>query len=292
MTAERLNFHNSPNLLGQYLRALLAKGDKNKAGVLPNIQAWQTGIKTNPKKVATYAQVCGFTAQGDLLPLTYPHILAFPLHMELMLHKDFPLPLMGLVHIRNSITQHRAIGIEDKLDICCSFANAQNTDKGFEFDIRTEITCAGELLWESTSTNLARKGGSKSKVKRVRPEPMVFDSQERWNLATNLGRCYARVSGDSNPIHLFKMSAKLFGFKQHIIHGMWNKARLIATLQPLMQSEKLEVITEFKLPVFLPSQVELHWNNPEENTPNATEFELRNIKGDKTHIKGSITRLS
>lgn len=292
MTAKRLNFQNSPSLLSQYTRALFSKGTKGKRDTLPDVQAWQTGVYSNPKKVAAYAQVCGFQTQNDILPLTYPHILAFPLHMELMLHKDFPLALMGLVHIRNRIVQHRAISLQDKLDICCSFVNAQSTDKGFEFDIRTEISSAGELLWESTSTNLARKESNKSKNTNARPEPEVFASQERWNLAANLGRRYARVSGDSNPIHLFGITAKLFGFKQHIAHGMWSKARLAATLFPLMQSDKVELITEFKLPVFLPSQVELHWNDPIEVTPSATEFELRNIKGDKTHIKGSIANLS
>lgn len=209
-----------------------------------------------------------------------------------MLYKDFPLALMGLVHIRNRIVQHRAISLQDKLDICCSFSNAQNTDKGFEFDIRTEITSAGELLWESTSTNLARKADKKSKTRRIRPEPAVYSSQERWNLAANLGRSYARVSGDSNPIHLFSITAKLFGFKQHIAHGMWSKARTAATLLPLLQSNNVELVTEFKLPVFLPSQVELHWNEPGNTSPSSTEFELRNIKGDKTHVTGKISVLN
>ncbi len=291
MTAIRLNFQDSPNLLGQYIRALFSKGSKGHPDTLPNIQAWQTGVYASPKKVAAYAKVCGFEDQGDYLPLSYPHILAFPLHMELMLHKDFPLALMGLVHIRNRVVQHRTISLQDKLDICCSFANTQNTDKGFEFDIRTEITSAGELLWESTSTNLARKGGKKTKSNRTRPEPEVYSSQERWNLASNLGRCYARVSGDSNPIHLFSLSAKLFGFKQHIAHGMWSKARTAATLLPILKSDTIELVTEFKLPVFLPSQVELHWNDPSNTSPASTEFELRNIKGDKTHVTGKISIL-
>lgn len=291
MTAIRLNFQDSPNLLGQYVRALFSKGSKKQPTTLPNIQAWQTGIYTDHKKVAAYAKVCGFTEQSQLLPLSYPHILAFPLHMELMLHKDFPLALMGLVHIRNRIVQYRGISLQDKLDICCSFTNAQATDKGFEFDIRTEVSSAGELLWESTSTNLARKASNKPKGKRTRPEPKVYGVQERWNLATHLGRRYARVSGDSNPIHLFSLSAKLFGFKQHIAHGMWSKARTAATLAPLVQSDALELTTEFKLPIFLPSQVELHWDDASANTPCATEFELRNIKGDKTHMVGKISAL-
>lgn len=292
MTAQRLHFQDKPSLLSQYTRALLSKNSKGERDKLPNVQAWRTGVYTNPKDVAAYAKVCGFeTNNNNSLPLTYPHILAFPLHMELMLHKDFPLALMGLVHIRNTVIQHRAISLQDKLDICCSFTNAQSTDKGFEFDIRTEITSAGELLWESTSTNLARKATKKPKDNRPRPEPAVYSIKERWNLAANLGRRYARVSGDSNPIHLFSVTAKLFGFKQHIAHGMWSKARSAATLVPLLPSDKIELTTDFKLPVFLPSQVELHWNEFSNDEACSTEFELRNLKGDKTHVAGRISIL-
>ena len=48
---------------------------------------------------------CGFAADGKL-PVTYPHMHAFPLHMALILSDGFPFPAMGLVHVCNSITQH------------------------------------------------------------------------------------------------------------------------------------------------------------------------------------------
>lgn len=287
--AKQILLHDTPTILSQYGRALLSKGLKGSKQ-LPNVSIWLTGVRPDAKKVADYAKVCGFTFDGNKLPLTYPHMLAFPLHMELMLRKDFPLKLMGLVHIRNSVTQHQAISINDKLDICCSFANLTETDKGLEFDIRTEISSAGILLWESTSTNLARKGGSSSKNSGPRPEPTPYPQHESWKLASNLGRRYAKVSGDSNPIHLFSFSAKLFGFKGHIAHGMWSKARAAATLHPLMQSDRCQLTCEFKLPVFLPCQVELNWNEVDSQHPQ-TEFELRSKDGSKTHMKGSIQAL-
>lgn len=288
--ATQILLQNTPTILSQYGRALLSKGQKGKIERLPNVSIWQTGVRPNVKKVAAYAKVCGFTFDNEKLPLTYPHMLAFPLHMELMLRKDFPLALMGLVHIRNNITQHRAIRLDDKLDICCKFSNLTETEKGLEFDIHTEISSAGILLWESTSTNFARKGGSSSKSNAPRPEPTPFTQQEQWKLASNLGRRYALVSGDSNPIHLFSFSAKLFGFKGHIAHGMWSKARAAATLHPLMNSDSCELKCEFKLPIFLPSTINLNWNDIA-TTASHTDFELRNKDGNKTHMKGSIRAL-
>ncbi|UZK03251.1 MaoC/PaaZ C-terminal domain-containing protein [Venatoribacter cucullus] len=287
--ATRLHFQDTPGLLSQYGRALLARPGKTSSPHLPGIEAWQTSVRADADKVAAYARVCGFNPDAPGLPITYPHILAFPLHMELMLHKDFPLALMGLVHIRNHITQHRTIQLSDKLDICCRFNPLQETDKGLEFDICTEISCGGEIVWESVSTNLARHPrSSQRRTARVRPAPASFSEHEDWELASNLGRRYARVSGDSNPIHLFTLSARLFGFPRHIAHGMWSKARTAATLMPLLNSERCSLSCDFRLPLFLPASAVLHWNPPQQHTPASTHFELRSSDGHKTHLQGRV----
>ncbi|HSK50462.1 MAG TPA: hypothetical protein VK889_08215, partial [Solirubrobacterales bacterium] len=39
--------------------------------------------KADPEAVAAYARVCGFAVR-DQLPPTYPHVLAFPLHMAVL----------------------------------------------------------------------------------------------------------------------------------------------------------------------------------------------------------------
>lgn len=287
--ATRLHFQDPPGLLSQYSRALLARGGHKKTGTLPALEVWQTGVRPAAGRVDAYARVCGFPAPNGVLPLTYPHILAFPLHMELMLHRDFPLPLMGLVHISNRIVQHRAIRLQEKLDIHCCFSELRTTRKGTEFSIRTEISCAGEVLWESVSTNLHRNKSPRS----ASPRPAVsvktsFPHQENWQLSSDLGRRYARVSGDSNPIHLFALSARLFGFPRHIAHGMWCKARAAATLAPLLQREHCELMVDFRLPVFLPGQVTLHWDLTAQE---GGEFELRSPDSSKTHLTGSLRAL-
>ena len=75
-----------------------------------------------------------------------------------------------------------------------------------------------------------------------------------WQLPADLGRQYAGVSGDHNPIHLYPLTAKAFGFPRHIAHGMWSKARCVAAMSNrLADSARVEV--EFKKPIFLPGKV-------------------------------------
>lgn len=281
----RLHYPSKPEPLKQYARALFAKGTKQKEIQLPDIEALQTSISVDADDVARYSELCGFK-KGDTLPLTYPHMLAFPLQMELMLHDSFPLALMGLVHIRNSITQHRAIAMSEVLDMRCYLLGSERTDKGIEIDIKSEASSGGLVVWESETRYLARRSNPNAAKKQEKeyPELPSFDQSERWILSSDLGRRYAAVSGDSNPIHLYALSAKLFGFKRHIAHGMWNKARTAAALYPKLGTDACTLTVEFKLPVFLPGRIELHHSQQEAGI----EFDVRDIAGQKVHMKGEL----
>ena len=66
--------------------------------------------------LAAYREVTGFSA-GPALPVTYPHVLAFPLHLDLMSDPSFPLQADGIVHLSNTITQHQPLPIHAELAI-------------------------------------------------------------------------------------------------------------------------------------------------------------------------------
>ena len=284
-----MQFRTPPGTLSQYLRALFARGKGQAEPEFPAIDALLRGVRPDPAKVQAYARVCGFNPQNNWLPLTYPHILAFPLHMELMLHKDFPLPLMGLVHVRNSIQQRRRIRPDETLDIRARLSSGRQTDKGTEFDIVTEVSSGGVIIWTSISTNLYRRKSSAGTAARKVPSvPESFTNSENWALPGSLGRQYARVSGDSNPIHLHPFAARLFGFKRHIAHGMWSKARIAAALESKAGEGTVSLTTDFRLPVFLPAQVEFCYSRDDGN--GEVRFELRSPGGDKVHVRGTLAR--
>jgi len=285
----RVLLNETPDTLNQYRRAIFSKAVKTKSPKLPTTRITLSNISADSNKVSKYAEVCGFQLSDNKLPMTFPHILAFPLHLELMLLRDFPFAVMGLVHVRNEITQHRAIKSIEQMDVSCFFSDLRKTDKGYDIDIKTEVHITGELVWESISTNLVRqKTDIAPAVKKAENNSLPdYANKEFWNLSTDLGRRYALVSGDSNPIHLFSLSAKLFGFKGHIAHGMWSKARLVAALYEKVESDACKVIVDFKLPVFLPTSIQLNF----ESKGNGIEFDLRDQAGIKPHLKGSIAAL-
>jgi len=279
-----IELEKSPSTMGLYYRAVTAKKPgKLQGDVLPLIKAHLRGVAAEPKKLAGYRKVCGFPASGSL-PVTYPHILAFPLHMEILVNPLFPFPLLGLVHVRNEITQYRAIGNQELMDIECELSGPVVAAKGLEFSIITRVSIAGKLVWESVSTNLFR---TKTKLEERRSKQRDTFSPDHityWSVADNTGRRYARVSGDSNPIHLYAITAKMFGFKRHIAHGMWSKARSLAELDDQLPTGPFRVTINFKMPIFLPAKVQFQYAN----TGDTIEFRVKTQGGERPHLEGHI----
>ena len=114
------------------------------------------------------------------------------------------------------------------------------------------------LLWEAESRMLCR--GVKlegAATDDAQPTPTHVSELARWLAPADIGRRYARVSGDYNPIHLSALTAKLFGFPQAIAHGLWNKAHTLADLGEHLPAANIEIAVEFRKPVRLPSEVRL-----------------------------------
>jgi len=160
-------------------------------------------------------------------------------------------------------------------------------DKGQVFTLHARALRAGEVVWESTWT-LLRMG-----VRQPRGAPYVsqftdnapLSHQADFYAGAGIGRSYGRVSGDINPIHLSALTAKFLGFRKAIAHGMWTKARALATLMPREAVDQAEVVVEFKTPLFLPARASL-WAVRSESQAN---FEVRNAKGDKPHLRGRVS---
>jgi hypothetical protein len=284
-----LELASTPSIPKLYGRAVIARKKGLKRGQsLPNIGARQHGVTADPSRVAEYAKVCGFS-RTDVLPLTYPFIAAFPLHIQMMTHDTFPLPLLGLVHVRNRIVQNRPISVRESVDFECRITDTQTVDKGLEFQLTTWARVGSETAWECVSTILRRlPGGEKSQGERKQPPaPLSGSQREDWEIPADIGRRYGRVSGDLNPIHLAAFTAKAFGFPRAIAHGMWSKARCVAALSDLIGTQPVEVDVRFKLPVLLPTKAAF----VADRKPEATNFELQSAKGDKVHLSGTLRAL-
>jgi acyl dehydratase len=295
MTARTLE--SSPSILPLYARAAapmipgasLLPFVPGGGGEIPDLELDLAGVRAKPDDVAAYDRVCGF-ALRDHLPPTYPHVLAFPLHMAVMADGSFPFGAVGLVHVENRIEQHRRIGIDEELTIHVRPTELQPHPKGRTFSLLTKVTADGETVWESTSTMLRRGGSDGNSAARPGEAfaalPDDAPASAEWRLGGDLGRRYAAVSGDRNPIHMHSLSAKPLGFPGAIAHGMWTKARCLAALESRLPNA-FAVDVRFRKPILLPGRVEF----ASASEGDRIDFAVRDAKRGTPHLDGRIAPL-
>ncbi len=249
-------FQAPPDVSKLILKGVVGAISKRGATVteLPQRSFLMLDQKQDLTVLAGYDRVCGFTLRNNV-PATWLHVQTFPLQAALMAEDDFPFSLPGLVHVSNRMTLHRPVSVDETLRIRVWTENLQPHAKGAAFDMRGEIHAGDDLVWEGSSNYLAtgaRMAGEPVKAERL-PMPGAEPSQF-WRLPANLGRRYAAVSSDSNPIHLSPVMARLFGFPRPIIHGMWTHARALAAFGGRLPSA-YRVSVQFAKPILLPGKV-------------------------------------
>ncbi|MGW0332341.1 MaoC family dehydratase [Streptomyces sp. NPDC003011] len=237
------------------------------------------GLRVDLARLAAYERVCGFATGEDALPPTYPHVLGFPLAMRLMSGRDFPLPLLGLVHTSVEITRLRPLTATGTYELTVYVDELVPHRRGTEAAVVTEVRAGGEVVWESRSTYLARHRTGAATGGAPVEDRETLPAVAQWRLAGDIGRRYGAASGDRNPIHLHPLTARLFGFRRAIAHGMWTVARCLAAHGT---PTAVLVRADFRAPVLLPGSV----------TYAATGglFELRD--GARVHVTGSVYPLT
>jgi hypothetical protein len=270
-----------PSLTVLYPKAVLT-GFRRKGGELPDTEYTLSGVTTDRAHLAAYNRVCGFRLT-DELPATYPHLLAFPLQIKLMAGGDFPFPLVGSVHVANRITQTRPLRVGEKLDLRVHLENLRDHPRGRQFDMVGEALVDGEVVWTDVSTYL-RRGGGEGRTERTErtetPAPTAI-----WRVPDDIGRRYGEVSGDRNPIHLYALTAKAFGFPRQIAHGMWSMARCVGALENRLPGQ-VTVAVAFKKPILLPGTVAFG----SRRTDDGYAFSLSSPGRGAPHLAGRASR--
>lgn len=265
------------------IKGLILKKPKGEK-VLPQVEYVVDSFKVDAKHLKAYNEVTGFKNNG-YIPAIYLAVLSQSLQMHMMTQEAFPFAILGLVHIRNQVKQLRKIGVNEQLSLSCKFGDLKAHDKGVQFDFITTVKVGGDVVVESLTTYLARqKLATKVVAKDPEVEKQNYQVAGEWAVSEHTGRRYALTSGDFNLIHIHAITAKAFGFKQAIAHGMWSKAKALSNLS---LPDTYEVDVQFKLPMYLPSTVEFLTAQ----SSNRTDFLIQNAKNKKPHVAGSVKAL-
>jgi acyl dehydratase len=167
--------------------------------------------------------------------------------LELFAGLDRPLP-PGVVHVEGELVSLRPISAGDRLRCRVELERADPVRRGVRLVlVARNWNAAGQLCTQGTTVFLARsrplsrERAEKEEEDGPRPSPRTegdpraeppaeWEQAASWRLRGNAGRRYAAVSGDYNPIHLWSLTARAFGFRRPILHGFCTQAMVAHAL--------------------------------------------------------------
>ncbi|OFI38017.1 hypothetical protein BIU82_05805 [Arthrobacter sp. SW1] len=267
-------------------------------GALPAARHELRDVTADVDKLTAFQHLLGESA-GDHLPAGFIHALAFPVAMSVLNRDDFPLPLLGMIHLENHVEQYRAVHFSEAMAITAWVENLRGHRAGSLVDLVAEVRGNdGSLLWRGVSAYLAKgfflPGVDKNGGRSGRDDALFSppDPTAVWNLGVETGRNYAGVSGDFNPIHLSVLSAKALGLKRSIAHGMYLASRALAEVGPV-RSDAFSWDVNFEAPVFLPARVALEINTArgESGQWSRSDFTGWNPRSGRRHFTGTVAAL-
>ena len=260
-----------------------------------------------------YCEVCGFESGRSTLPVLLPQLLGFPLVLHYFASAHFPWSALGVVHLGNAIEASRALEAGEVFSLSLRTGALSSHPKGQAFSLTVALAQDGREVWRATQTllrlgvnepvgprwdeaaALGQRGdedeaaalgqrGIADEAVSSWPSVPAFDRVGSFDAPADIGRRYAPVSGDFNPIHLSRWSARWLGFDRSIAHGMWSLARTLAVLGVDRIDGPHRLQTVFGSPVRLPARVTV-WAA---RVDGALAFEVRDQEGDRVHLRGRL----
>ncbi len=246
----------------------------------------------DPIRVQQFRRVCGFVhtpRDPATVPSGYLQTLFIGLLGRYITSDFFPINPMGLIQTGQQFESRYPVRIDDTLDLFCTLQDMSLTAKGISTRFLLQVYRHNTLVWQGISTYLTRTSGSKKPSETVQDQPLP--AKMTLAVPPGTGRRYARISGDYNPHHLSNVTARIIGFKQAMVHGMWSLARTLACLEPVMKfPEQYSVDAAFKLPVYMPATLSV--GSKQVTAGNGLHriwFDLRDADTRKPHLKGLVT---
>lgn len=297
MSVQTRTLETMPALAPLYARAAAQAGRdalrrRSRPAELPATRLVVAGHRIGEDAVRRWREGVG-PVDPAALPSVLVHTQVFGVAMELMADPEFPLPLPGMVHLTNSVTHRRPVAAGRPLTVTAEAVGLVPHHAGTAVDLLVQVREAdapddADPAWEGVSRYLAR-GVHVSPLRPERPAREEWTAPAltaQWSLGAGAGRSYARVSGDWNPIHLSAPSARAFGQKGAIAHGMLLAARMLERREPAAAGFRWEIA--FEAPVVLPGRVAVRYAEEAGGLTRVTGWDAR--RG-RRHFTGSIAPL-
>ncbi|MAI36756.1 MaoC/PaaZ C-terminal domain-containing protein [Alteromonas sp.] len=224
----------------EYTKSLFKRVDKRqlmqfKPPRLPQ-RIYTKTLNIDNKHYGKFCQEVAWPASEHVHPL-YLQMLSLPLQMRCLLDKQSPFPLLGLIHCANKVEVFEHCDLSEPVECRVRFSDVRPHARGWEVDVLLDALQSSKCVYKAVSSYLVKVKAVHVAPRAAQTEHVSTDESDEaiqrelvssLTASADTGRRYAAISGDYNPIHLSAVSAKAFGFKTAIAHGMWTLACVIS----------------------------------------------------------------
>ncbi|MBE1298778.1 MAG: hypothetical protein GJ680_02550 [Alteromonadaceae bacterium] len=270
------------------LRALLRKNQFQDINGI-DTSGFHSGAKNvtiNKSHFYAFCESIGWPSHNQLPP-TYLQVLANKYVQNILTQSGFPFRPLGIVHIENEINMLADVDLNLPIDIYCQLQPLQQHHKGVCFSVVIDVRQFQRNVYKADCKMLCIDNTLAKTKRSPHAEYQKAENAITKNLTfpSDIGRRYAKVSGDYNPIHLTSLTAKLLGFKRAIAHGMYSQALCLSQLhacESLKTGSTIKV--KFKQPLFLSTASNLDYACQQDKK---VEFTL--VTNGKVNLQGQVT---
>ena len=277
-----------PTLKSQLYRAFLTLGRNKKIEGSSYTRNKEFSLESlQSEKLKEYASFFDFKGA---LPITYFYLISQRIQTSLMVEKDFPLPIPGMIHIRTKIDQ-KEDPILDSLITIKAEVSIINKDEGSLLpEFKETYFQNGVVIAEVKSSYLVKrkrkKGNRKKRVNTIIENKEQNWLATKWRLKGSDSFSYAKLSGDFNPIHISTVFAWLFGFKRKIIHGWYVGSKVISAIEKETDMPAKGIDIHFLNAIILPSELNFEFRLGHDRN---LEFRIGDMKGDRFYVSGVLS---
>lgn len=291
MNAQNYRIDQLPQPLPFYVKAVLGRRQYKEGQPLPGTRIEWTNFEFPSAAVQSYARICSWPWGGQELLLLFPHSYFGPLHLKMLTDDNFPLRVLGGVHLRNHVIQRRPLLLQQRYDATLFFTESRRRPQGLEVDFKTEIRQGSALVWESITTFLFRRKFKAEDAENPRSDQLqnLQDSVPKASFPVPMltGKQFGWITKDINPIHMSRYLAKAFGFERDLCHGMWALSRSLPLVGTVDWQKPLRNDVSFKGPLYMERDITVKVSR---GTPGL--FELHSAGNERPCVLGSLKNVS
>lgn len=183
------------------------------------------------------------------LPISYLYLIAQRAQVFGMVRSEFPIAIPGLIHLENEIEKF------DEIDVNSSF--------DLKVEIEIESKKEGSLIpifqvnYIQNKVKVATCKSIYIAKRKNRNKPKILNTKVIEKIGTSVTvfdkvfiNKYIQISGDKNPIHSNYLIARIFGFKNIVVHG-WVVASKFFSIIEKKEKEIKKINCIFHKPNYL-----------------------------------------